>query len=293
MPTPTDYIFTPGTCLKKDFYGVLTNALIGAGWTNVTSNYATDGDVFTSTGNNGDKALIINLRKVSHGGDNDVTTTVGVIMSIRFPTSYTPGEPGVSGTFVRTGLWRQFSLAPINATSVALGGTGALDMEYNYKLYVDKNKFIVSVEYPLATNLGPVLSYVGLPDSNYTDDSANRGIVYAATIYAVNGSTLIPISDSPNGVGSSADIYALILYTSLPAKVLNNEGSYAVSEVYYGSAVEGVRGKLDGVLLVNTTILRTGYKLQIGSHVYYVLQCNTTGYGANTFPSNTLAIRIS
>jgi hypothetical protein len=293
MPTPTDYIFIPGTCLKKDFYGVLTNALIGAGWTNVTSNYATDGDVFVSTGNNGDKSLIINLRKFNTLGDNDVTTTVNAIMRIRFPTSYTPGEPGVSGTFVRTGAWRQFSLAPINSGGVALGGTGALDMEYYYKIYVDKNKFIFSVEYPLATNLGPVLNYVGLPDSNYTDDNGNSGIVFASSTYAVVGTSLIPVADTPNGVGSSADIYALGLYTSLPAKVLNNDGSYAVSEVYYGSAVEGVRGKLDGVLLVNTTNIRTGIKLQLGSQVYYVLKCETSGYGANTFPVNTLAIRIS
>lgn len=287
MAIPTDYIFTPGTCLKKDFYGVLKNALLSAGWINITSNYATDGDVLTSPGNTGDKALIINMRSANVKNDYDTATTAYCLMSIRFPTSYTPGAAGVAGTFVRPGGWQWMAIYPAtNPANVQL----AMDTIYNYKLYVDKSKLIFSIEFPLGLNTNPIFHYIGLPDSIYCDEAGNRGMVWGTTCYSQSATGNVLIADRPNGISSASDVYDIPLLCNLSAKNPNNSGKFGISDIYYGNSNDGVRGKLDGIFTFPSTGLLTGDTITIGSNVYYALICHQ--YYNNSFPSLGIAIRI-
>jgi hypothetical protein len=305
MAIPTDYIFTPGTCLKKDFYSVLTNALIGAGWTNVTSNHDTDGDVFVSTGNTGDKSLIINLTKNQATPSTDVTTTIYATMTCRFPSSYTPGEPGIAGTFVRPGLSMHLSLAHIHQTRGM-----SLDTVCYYKLYVDKNKVIFSIEYPPAASdttginwIGhPIFNFVGLPDTLYTSETGNRGMVLCSTfVNSTNGTrggvtNSLLVANNPASIGDSEDAYAMpLIYTNIPTNP-NNSGIYSLTELEYGSSVEGLRGKLDGVYMLPNANVRTGMQFNVESgedtHTYYVINANGALYGAG-IPTRVVAIRIA
>jgi hypothetical protein len=305
MAIPTDYIFTPGTCLKKDFYGVLCAALIGAGWTNVTSNSTTDGDVFVSTGNTGDKSLIINLNKNQASPSTDVTTTIFSTMTCRFPISYTPGAAGVAGTFVRPGTLIHLSLAPIHHSRGM-----SLDTLCYYKLYVDKNKVMFSIEYPPAASdttgvnwVGaPIFNFVGLPDTLYTSEPGNRGMVMCSTFANTSAGTqggavnALLVANNPSNIGNSADVYAMpLVYTNIPTNP-NNSGVYALTELEYGSTVEGVRGKLDGVYMLPSANVRTGMQFNVesgeGTHTYYVINANGAGYSAG-IPSKVVAIRIT
>lgn len=293
MPIPTNYIFTPGSCLKKDFYGTICSLLLGAGWQNVTSNYTTDGDVFISSGNTNDKALIINIRKTETANVTDVTTTNGVQCSIRFPSTYTPGTPGTSGVFTRPGLWHMLPIGPINTGSAALNNCGALDTVYNYKVYVDKSKIIYSIEYPLGINLDCVLIYVGLPDSIYTPESKNNGMVLVSSCYNSGGPASVFVADSPDGIGSTSDGYPLAMYAVTPLKNPNTSNKYILSEIAYGNAIEGLRGKLDGIYVLPNGTMRTGMLIKCGLETYYVVQQVTGGYGGFGYPSANMAIRIA
>lgn len=287
MAIPTDYIFTQGTCAKKDFYGVITSALANAGWVNVSSLASTDYEVWTSTGNTGDKALVLNLRKGSVATPaNDVTTTTYCQMSFRFPTSYTPGTAGVAGTFVRPDVWRDLYIAPTAAI-----GTLASDTTYTYKIYADKSKVIFSIEFPGATGYAPMLHYLGLPDSLYCTETGNKGMIYGATTNGATTAGYFLIADAPSGMGTVSTAYASLAICTLAPKNPNNAGRYVVSDVYYGSASEGTRGKLDGVVCLPTTNVLTGDIITIGTYQYYIL--NTSSTGNCNFPSNAVGIRIA
>lgn len=287
MPIPTDYIFTPGTCAKKDFYGVIVGALVAAGWTNVASLASTDYEVYTSNGNTGDKALVLNLRKGSLATPaNDISTTNFCQMSYRMVTSYTPGAAGVAGTFVRPDSWRDMFIYPI-----ALAGVLANDTVYNYKIYVDKSKVIFSLEFPPALNMLPMVTYLGAPDTQYCLEPGNRGILFASTANNTAAAANVLIADAPGGLGTLTTPEALPMICTLAPKNPNNAGKYTVSDIYYGSTTEGVRGKLDGVVAMPVANVLTGDNITIGSYTYYVLNCATLG--VNGFPSLALAVRIA
>jgi hypothetical protein len=285
MSVPTDYIFTPGTCFKKDFYDVLCNALIGAGWKNITSNYATDGDVFTSTGNTSDKALLINLQKF-YGTYSPIDISVHNWIGVRLPTSYTPGSVATAGTFISP-PWVGLSVVP-QYEYERNNTAGPLDTMFDYKIYVDKSKLLFSVEYPSSIDKQPLFAYIGLPDSTYTSESDNRGSVLGFTS-GTNGYFLV--ANTPDGVGSVTSYDSLYTISNIPSKNPNNSGNYGISEIYYGSSSEGIRGKLDGVLALPNINIKTGNLIKIGSSTYYVLVCHSCK--CNSFPSLALAIRIS
>jgi hypothetical protein len=285
MTIPTDYVFTPGTCAKKDFYGVITAALLAAGWTNVSSLASTDYEVYTSIGNTGDKELVLNLRKGSVATPaNDVTTGNWCQFSYRLPTSYTPGASGVAGTFVRPDVWRDIYIAP-----VAAAGTLPMDTVYDYKIYADANKVIFSIQFPGGTGYSPILVYMGLPDSLYCTENGNRGMLVGTTVNCSTAAGNFMIADTPSGMGSASTCYIIPNICTLAPKNPNNAGKYVVSDIYYGSATEGTRGKLDGVVALPLVNVITGDIITIGTCQYYVLNCHS--YGGNSFPSLALAIR--
>jgi hypothetical protein len=285
MAIPTDYVFTPGTCQKKDFYAVLTSALTTAGWVNVSSLASSDYEVWTSTGNTSDKALILNLRRGSTATPaNDISTTAYCQFSYRLPSIYTPGAAGVAGTFVRPDVWRDVYIAPVGAA-----GTLAMDTTYTYKVYADKSKLMFSVEFPGATGYSPIFVHIGLPDTLYCTETGNRGVIVASTVNSGTTALNVLAADSPTGMGSVTACYAVPTICTLAPKNPNNAGKYTVSDVYYGSATEGVRGKIDGVVALPSASVLTGDIITVGAQQYYVLNCNVTG--TNSFASSAVAIR--
>jgi len=285
MPTPTEYIFRSGSCRKGDLYQLILDKLIEAGWTDVASNPTTEYNVMTSTGVNGDKELVIQLRPYISSTANSVITTDQVIATLRLQPSYIPGEPGVSGVFGRPTLtYTLFHLAP-TITNVKID----IDTILNYKVYVDKNKIILGIEYPVALGYNPLLFYLGQPDTVWMGESKSVGCVYATSSGTTSNLSLI-VCDTPDGMASSAGPYSIPTKALLPLKNPNNDGIYITSDIIYEGGNEGMRGKLDGILCATNSNILTGDRLIENGKTYYVLNCHATSN--SSFPSQAIIVRI-
>lgn len=288
MSIPMEYIFQSGSCLKKDLYQLIIDRLKAAGWVDISSLASTDYVVLSSTGNTEDKQLLLNLRPIPAAGTaaNNVTTSNFSTMSYRLQTSYTPGAAGVAGTFGRPSLaWTDLVLMP-----TAVATQYAQDTLVNYKVYADKNKIILALEYPAATGFSPIIIYLGQPDTTYMSESKNAGCICATSALATTAGSLT-ICDSPDGMGTLAAPYAIPTKAFLPSKSPNNGNIFITSDIIYDSTTEGFRGKLDGLLCVTNTNVLTGDKHYEKGNEYYTLCCHTL---TNTsFPSQAILVRIN
>lgn len=284
MAIPTDYIFTRGQVVKSGVFDLIVNSLIAAGWTNVSSLPTSDFVVLKSTGNTEDKNLILNIRDTNISNTNSIKTTNYNTMSYRLQPSYTPGAAGVAGTFGRPALaWSALDIVPTVVTT----GTLPMDTMLTYSIYADKSKLILALEYPYATGYGPLLIYMGLPDSLYCLEDGNSGTLVGCSVN-VTGNT-VSVCNSPTGVGNVTSPYNLTVYGTLSPKNPNNAGKYALTHIYYGSTTEGPRGKLDGIYAMPAGNVVTGDVITLGTKKYYVLVCHVQL--ASSFLSPVLAIR--
>lgn len=288
MAIPTDYIFTAGSCQKKDIYQLIIDKLTAAGWTNVSSLATSDYVVLTSPGNTDDKNLIINIRDIPAAGTvaNTVKTSVYCQMSYRLQSSYVPGTSGVAGVFGRPSLaWTDLYIAP-----VAASGTLPPDTTVSYKVYADANGIILAIEYPSATGLNPILIHMRQPDTVHMPESNNEGMVVAVTNGGTTAANLM-ICDSPVGIGAVSAPYAMPTAVFPFLKNPNNAGEYFESPIIYQSASEGVRGVLDGIIHLPNMAISTGDNVTIDGNTYYALVCHTQGI--TSFPSQALLVRIA
>ena len=285
MAVPTDYIFTSGTCLKSEIYQLIIDKLVAAGWTNVSSLASSDFVVLSSTGNTGDKTLLLNLRDTNASAANSVVSTDYCVMSYRLEDTYTPGASGVAGTFGRSSLaWTNLYLVPVSALTTTLGA----DTTVTYHVYADASKIILALEFPSATGYGPVLVYMGEPDSIFTSDSASRGVLVAASCQATTAGSAM-ICNTSDTVAAVTAPYAIALSSLLPSGDPNVANKRMVSSIYYGSASESFRGKLDGLKCMYNVKVNTGDTVTIGTETYYALVCASSGN--NSFPSLALLVR--
>ena len=236
-----EYIFSKGSCKKKEIYSLIIDKLKEKGWKDISSKPETDYVVLHSKGVTGNRDLILNIRETNVSGNSPVTTTDGSSMSYRLQTSYTPGGSGEAGTFAKpTRVWRPLYI-------YGSGQALSKEMSLEYYVYVDAGKIILSLEYPQSISLnGPVVFYLGEPDTRFLTESQSRGILYASSVDQVG----VVITDCPDDMGSKDEAYALTTYSLIPAIDPNLAKKYMVSPIYYGSIEEGYRGKLDGIKTV-------------------------------------------
>jgi len=287
MAVPTDYIFTSGTCLKSEVYQLIIDKLVAAGWTNVSSLASSDFVVLTSTGNTGDKALVLNVRDTNAAAANSVVSTDYNVMSYRLQDTYTAGTSGVAGTFGRSSLtWTALYLAPVAALTTTLAAATPI----TYHVYADASKIILLLEYPSATGYSPTLIYMGQPDTVYVTESKNRGCLVGVTNNGTTAASVMICNTSDDQASVTAP-YAIATSALLPSKNPNGAGKYPISEIYYGSTTESIRGKLDGVLCAYNSNLLTGDTVTIGTYTYYVAIC--ASLNVLSFPSLALLVRTA
>ena len=279
-----DYIFTSGTCAKSDCYSLIKNTLLAAGWTNVSSSATTDFDIFYSNGENGDKNLYIQTRPGNATNVNPVDTTDYCAFSYRLINTYIPKVGGGAGTFGRAAeTWKLLYIAPSAATI-------SKATLVNYKIHANKNRLIVVFEFPPALALNAVTLYIGIPDVMYCSDTDSRGLLVATSSNAQAAAT-VTITSTPAELAVSALSYNLTTYCTLAPKNPNSAGKYILSDVYFGSATEGFRGKLSGLYVIPNTNVLAGDLIQIGTKSYYVVINHVLGN--TSFPSPALVIQVS
>lgn len=321
------YIFTPGQCTKAQLYDVVLNAMLAAGWQNITSNYATDGDVLYSTGVNGDKSLIINLIPYSGRNASGITasaandaaystrTTTYAYWSFRLEQSYTPGASGTAGTFSHPSrtfnnpIYLFAGLGPGSnwgATYYAGNITFPIDTVMNYYIYVDKSKLILFVKPPDTYSINWSVIYIGLPDTTFAKCDNGRGVICALNW---NWWGAFPLMTEYPDDGVVAQLTGTNnYYTALtfvqPTTSPNQNGKYFLSEIYYHNSSYGLIGKLDGILGVSNNGLTTGDTITIAGITYTIINIQTpcavynVNGGSWVGPSNSfgftaLAVRLS
>jgi hypothetical protein len=285
-----DYLFQTGTCLKQDLYETIKGIMVSAGWTNISTNYATDGDVMYSTGENNDKTLFFQMRDTNASAANSIKTTDYNVMSYRLPNVFTAGTgtypTGTAGTSERTvanEAWKVMYIAP---TATVINRTTTITYRYN----CNKNRLIFIVEYPEGTAIAPVLNYIGIPDIVYGSDTGSRGLIVATTGGA-SAANIVQITNAvaelPNDTASSTRA----VYCQLSAKNPNTSGKYMMSEMYYGNTTEGMRGKITGVFALPNQNILNGDTITVGTKQYRVIVAGSLNY--NSFPSLAVAYQIA
>ncbi|MDR1701788.1 MAG: hypothetical protein LBR56_03320, partial [Sporomusaceae bacterium] len=221
-------IFESGNVYKKEVYQLVKTKLTEAGWTNVTSNPNTDGDVFISQGEKGNKNLIINIKPGNDG--SSVETTNSTTCQCRLQTYYNPGPTGTAGTFGRPTLgWGNWNICPLGSVE---------NIQFEYKILADKNRFILALIYPPIINQNPTLVYVGEPLTLYNEEGDNTGTIFASTINNPYAQQLYINNKTPN-IGTVTTPYNLITYSTIAPKNPNASGNYTIAEILYGDGTEG------------------------------------------------------
>lgn len=282
-----DYIFTEGKVVKKDFFSKLIDMMTAAGWTNVSSNAATDFVVMNSKGESGDKDLFIQIRPTNITNVNPTDSTDYNVMSYRFVEGYTPGATGVAGTFARTTTetWTALHIVP-----TAVAATTNMDIELTYFYHVNKNRIIMAIETPPSTATAPQLFYLGLPDVTYTTESGSKGALCAVSSYPKANATL-HISNASDGLPSETASLTRNVYATLSPKNPNSAGLYTISEILYGNNIEGIRGKLTGIYQMPNGNINNGDIITIGAKEYRVVVTHSVSSN-NSFSSVTFVIQI-
>lgn len=266
-----DTILLAGSCQKQNFFSMLKNAMIAAGWVDVSSLATSDYSVMKSTGNDGTRELYLQMRPQNVNNTNSIETTDYCQMSFRLLDSYTPGATGVAGTIPRSAQgWWPLNLIPTYPTTYTVPMTSTFD----YKLFVDKNKVVVCIFPPAAYNYHPCFHYIGLPDTTFSNEPLSRGMVACTNItenYPTTTGNTIMVSNTPGGAATVAAPYVLSIYSQKSPKNPNSAGSYMISEIFYGSATEGIRGKLDEIYCMPNQNLVDKDIITIGTKKYQVL----------------------
>lgn len=279
-----DYIFTSGTVQKNQVYQKIIDSFISAGWTNISSNPATDFDVLKSVGEAGDKNLIIQLRPGNATNVNPITTTDYNVMSYRLIGDYTPGAPGVAGTTTRSAeAWTLLYIIP---TATTVPQTTIM----TYYMHVNKNRLIISLETPPAVGQAPIVHYIGLPDTVWCTESGSRGLLVASSAYPKTNVTL-HITNTPQEVASETASSTRTLYVQLAPKNPNAAGLISHSEVTYGNTAESWRGKLTGLYQLPNGGISNGDTYNIGTRKFRAIVAQNVA-SQNSFSSNTFGIQI-
>ena len=70
----TEYLFSSGSCLKKNLYDTILNLFKSNGWTDISKNERVDGNILSSPSTSGDRNLIFQMRSHAGASTSDVRT---------------------------------------------------------------------------------------------------------------------------------------------------------------------------------------------------------------------------
>ncbi|BAU28176.1 hypothetical protein DFP93_101253 [Aneurinibacillus soli] len=275
------YKFLSGTCLVSNIYETFTGLLAAAGWQNISSKPATDYEVWYSSGGQGNKRLIIQLRK-------DSNSNVGY----RFIADYTPGAAGGGGTIQRTTAgWRSCRFF-----SNAFASSYPQSNQVSYKYHANKDRLIFYCEatYLDVTMYNGVI-YLGSPDVMYHNEPGSKSLCLLAGGNYSYSNYYGDISDALDGrITSSDTIYCSPTYiggsyTDI-TKSPSPQGNYVFTPHYVKDGNNDLRGKLTGLYIIYAKGALHGDIVKIGTRSFY-LAMMTGSYGF--FRTSTVAEYIT
>lgn len=225
---------------KAQFFEWLTSALEQNGWTNIASNQSTEGWIYQSKGEDGKSDIIVNFRDGYDGHNTNLafSSTHRQYFDIRMLVSYVPNEEiGKSGTHVP-------ALSNSHYTRIN-AGTGLSYMYPDYSLKIHYNCSKNRMIFLITTSETTVFCMFGRPDKNYAKEYKDTGnMLFTTYNYKLDRVGSWGIADRPTQA-----------YT--PMQMIVNpitNGFYGnkllFCEIGFGSNLEGVKGKLEGIYYV-------------------------------------------
>ncbi|WP_342498302.1 hypothetical protein [Bacillus sp. FSL M8-0350] len=279
-------VFKKETIKKKNLYNRIISLLIGAGWTNVTSNPSTDFDVMYSTGESGKESIYFNIRPfgsavTSPSASTNFSSTDYAYFSFRLCKEYTPSTTPMSpGTFKRNEAW--------NIVFITTAAT--LNPETDLTLYysVNRDRIIFAVAPPIILRSNASICYFGKP-TIYGKTAKNVNCLYATSAN--------PLTTGKALIDDQADYPQAASYltsTFMSDNLTNIFGTMFISPIAFGDSLEGVRGYLDGLYAIKDTGLLDGdvYIDSITKKKYRVFNTYYTTNRTTSFPSNYIGIEV-
>ncbi|MCY7542541.1 hypothetical protein P9173_09100 [Bacillus safensis] len=279
-------MFKKETIKKKNLYNRIISLLIGAGWTNVTSNPSTDFDVMYSTGETGKESIYFNIRSfgsavTSPSASTNFSSTDYAYFSFRLCKEYTPSTTPMSpGNFKRNEAW--------NIVFITTAAT--LNPETDLTLYysVNRDRIIFAVVPPTILRSNASICYFGKP-TIYGKTAKNVNCLYATSANPLTTGKVLMDDQADYPQAAS-----YLLSTFMSDNLTNIFGTMFISPIAFGDNLEGVRGYLDGLYAIKDTALLDGdvYIDSIAKKKYKVFYTYYTTNRTTSFPSNYIGIEV-
>lgn len=235
----SNFIFTFEKVTKNNLYTRMKQIMTTAGWQNISSKPSIDYDVMYSTGEAGDKKMVVQMKEF------DSTSTTAAIsnstdrrMDLRLPVSYEPGVAGTAGVFGRPGTgWRQH---------LVLHTEAAKESELYIYYHCNKNRLVLVIECPPShvpynANKSTIL-FMGSSDRTVGLEYESSAPIIATTL---GESGAVYATDNPADIKTNS--YNLSIYKELAPKSVSLNGTIFMTDIAYGSTTEGIRGYIDGI----------------------------------------------
>lgn len=309
-------IFSTEQVAYGDFYAWFKAKLVAAGWENITSNYATDGDVWHSTGESGTKNYYFSSFVPN--------TSAGMV--VKPYLKYTPGNPGSPGVFLGNPNVSGHNVTydglalPITGTSTLPPDSASLTVSYS----INKQRIIIA--FTLAEGFftqtngssagmygKSTLWHIGAPELYSTSDndldSAKGLIIYGTKVYAAGGSNNYfnnyaqiyrsYTSDTNIGPYNENTYYTLDANTLFRPRPIST-GAFTLLDIIAGGPNEGTFLKLNDIFMVPEVTLGSsqglydGDLLTDGEYTYKVVLVQIPGFRVHPFSgaTNIYAIRV-
>lgn len=230
---------TTGRVNCRNLFQTIHQAMINAGWQMVSSDPASEGNIYKSTGISGTDKVFVFLKDLVNISSNPY-------MKIGIIEDYTPnGTNGLPGTQVNS----------FDENCLIWNSNYKDSHNVDYIINVNKDRVIIFLQ-GMKNDGGwsSSLVYAGLPkryDPN--DKTACAGMAWAANGTNTKGFKVLKNRALANGYYYEWDYYS-------PARSYSHGGQLFFSPLFFGSDDEGPRGELDGLYVIEP--IDTTYEFQ-------------------------------
>lgn len=309
-------IFSSEQVTYGDLYAWFKVKLVAAGWENITSNYATDGDVWHSTGESGTRNYYFSTVNFNSFGGMVTKQFLG----------YIPGTAGSAGTFIGNpngAVDTIFSGLAVPCGSANGNALPTSDTPIYLTYSINKERAIIALSLPeglFTQGTGSTaypygksnLWYIGAPElystSGEDDSQSARGlIIYGGKYYTIGGDYYYPwlqiyrSAPPETTVGSYNENPIYSLDTVPMFKIRNSTGINMLCDLIAAGPYEGVFLKLNDLFLIPqpalkgfNTGLHDGDLLTDGEYTYKIILMQLHYYRILPLnSSNVFAVRVS
>ena len=263
----SDPILTTEKVKLYDIYSKIISLLTEAGWEDVSSNPAIDGNIMHSKGESGDMDLFLGFSKDAGGTDTNPfgSSTTADCIYIKLIYDYRPGASGKSGTYDsrRNETWKKL-IKPFNNRGIV-----SLDDEIYMHYNVNKNRILCYFEplekYKLDKTTTNNPTHLQLYNINslyfftfgYQDGSIIKGTKSSSVIFAHTNSYDKVYSRDKCALACSyattvsSDAIYVKSYSFNATKEGTLDKKVPMLPIWLGTAEEGLLCSVDGIKVIS------------------------------------------